>query len=320
MTSPRGAAAPGIAAFGAFAACFLWAAFACAQEAPSIAPLADVAAAADTDGFRALRARAGGYYSYDNPWSNAGVIAQSTRYTQGSFALDVPGVLGLYRDQRRETLAGIDVEAGVVRVSGHLRPVGDANWRFVPSPGTAVELIAAADLVDTAPALESGIGYTFLALNLDKELHERFTVTGLAGRQDFSDGNTRNHARARLIWLALPDEGVSLQLRYRFYSSSEADVDGAYYNPARYQQWLGVAAFRKRHEGWLLSGALGAGRQRASGTGSLPSYLAEARAEGTVTGDTRLVLRAGYSRSAGYVESPDYAYWYAGATLVIPSR
>lgn len=294
---------------------------AAAEDAPAaLAALADTVYASDSDGFRAIRIRVGGLYPYANPWRFAGAATQDTRYAQGDFRKDVPGILGLYRDQRRDTLAGIDVEAGVVRVSGHLRPVGDATWRLLPLPDTAVDLIASADLVETPQALDLGIGYTFVAAGIEHALSERFTATGLAGWQSFTDGNSRLHLRARLIFLAAPEHGITLQLRYRQYDSSQSDVDGAYFNPDEYRQWLGVAAVRRRYAGWILSGAAGAGSESSTGTASHPSYLAEARAEGPLAGDARVILRAGYYRSAGFIEAPDYAYYLIGATLVLPFR
>jgi hypothetical protein len=317
MTGRNGGAAMRIAVV---ATCIAWAGAAAAEDARYFAPVADVVVATDTDGFHAFRSRAGGLYPYVNSWSYAGAAAQSTHYTQSDFRKDVAGVLGLYRDQRRDTLAGVDVEAGVARVSGRLRPIGDATWRLTPALGTAVDLTASADLVETPKALDRSIGYTFVAAGVEQQFDERFTATGFAGWQSFSDGNARAHLRARLIWLAVPEQGITLQLRYRQFSTREDDVGGAYFNPDVYRQWLGVAAIRKRNAGWVLSGALGAGQEQSTGVDSHPSYLAEARAEGLITGDLRLVLRVGYYRSAGFIDSPNYAYRLFGATLVLPFR
>lgn len=300
------------------AACTAWAGAVVAQPAPNFAPLADVLVSSDTDGFQASRVRTGAFLPYANPWRYSGLAAQSTRYRQGDFRKEVTGVLGVYRDVRRDTLAGVNVEAGVVRVSGHLRPLGDASWRLVPMAGTAIDLTASADLVETPKALDRGIGYTFLAAGLEQQFGERFTVTGLAGWQSFSDGNARPHVRARLIWLAVPDDGITLQLRYRQYATRQTDVDGAYFNPEDYRQWLGVAAIRKRYAGWTFSGALGAGPERSAGAAAHRSYLAEVRAEGMVAGNVQLALHASYNQSAGFIDSPDYAYRLFGATFIFP--
>ena len=300
-----------------FAAAVLWAVGVwAAQESVSLALDAGTSFSTDTDGFHAFRGRAGGLYKYANPWSYSGVVVQSTKYTKGDFSKDVTAVLGKYRDQRRDNLAGVDIEAGVAQVSGHLRPVGDATLRMVTSLGTAVDLNISADLVETPKALDRGIGYTFLATGVEQPFGERSTITALAGWQRFSDGNARVHLRARYIWLALPTAGITLQLRHRQYSTQQVDVGGAYFNPESYHQTLAVAAIRKRHAGWIFSGALGAGQERVTGTGSHSSYLAELRSESPVGKDVRLVFHAGYYRSSGYSDSPDYAYQIVGLNLV----
>lgn len=291
-----------------------------AQDAKYFALVTDLAVSADTDGLHAVRTRVGGLYPYANPWSFAGAEAQSVHYTQGNYRQNVAAILGVYRDQRRDTLAGVDAEVGVARVAGHLRPIGDVTLRLSTTLGTAVDMIASADLVETPKALIRGIGYTFVATNAEHQFGERLTATALVGWQHFSDGNARAHLRARLIWLAIPEAGITLQLRYRQYSTREADVGGAYFNPEDYRQWLAVTAIRKRYAGWIYSGALGAGQEYSTGAGSHASYLAEARGEGPIAGDIRLVLRASYSRSAGFIDSPDYAYRLVGGTLVLPFR
>lgn len=299
-------------------ACLAAGSDALAEEAPVFAPVADAVVTSDTDGFHSLRLRATGLYPYDNQWRFSGVALQTAQYGQDNFRKNVAGVLGIYRDQRRDTLAGVDAELGLVRVSGHLRPVGDVTLRMTTTLGSAVDLIASADLVETPIALERGVGYTFVAANIEQQLTEHFTVTALAGLQTFSDGNARTHLRARLIWLADPENGITLQLRYRQFSTRDTDVGGAYFNPAQYRQWLGVAAIRRRYAGWIVTGAMGAGQEHSTGTGSRASYLGEASAEGTITENVRLLLRASYSRSAGFIDSDNYAYRRGSATLVMP--
>ena len=198
-----------------------------AEDVTYFAPVTDVSIASDSDGFHALRWRVGALSSYANPWSYAGAVAQSTRYAQGDFGKNVASVLGVYRDQRRDTLAGVDVEAGVARVSGHLRVIGDATLRMTTTLGTAVDLNASADLVETRKALDRAVGFTFLAAGAEQQFGERFTLIGLAGWQYFSDGNSRPQLRARMIWLAVPEAGITLQLRYKQYWSRQADVGGA---------------------------------------------------------------------------------------------
>jgi hypothetical protein len=116
------------------------------------------------------------------------------------------------------------------------------------------------------------------------------------------------------------EQGVTMQIRYRQYQSNDLDVEGAYFNPERYRQWLAVAAIRKRYSGWMLSGALGAGQEHASGSDTRGSYLAEVRAESVIAGDGRLVAHGGYYRAAGFVGVSDYSYRAIGVQVVVPFR
>ncbi len=307
-----------VASAAAMAACLAWMGVAAAQEGPRLALTTSLDISSDTDGFRAARARVGGLFPYENPWKYSGVALQSSRYLQGSFRETANGVLGIYRDQRRDTLAGVDIEAGVTRVAGRLRPIGDATWRIAATPTTAVDFGASADLVETPLAIERGIAYSFFTAGVEQQLGERFTVTGMGGYQRFTDGNERAHLRARLIWLAVPEHGVTLQMRYRQFDSRLSDVGGAYFNPDTYRQWLGVVAMRKRFEGWTLVSALGAGKERSETFDARNAYLAELRAEVDLPHRARLVLRGGYYRGASFFDSPDYAYRAVGVSLVVP--
>ena len=282
------------------------------------AALGNIDVSSDTDGFHAARVRIGGLYPYGSYLDHFGVAIQTTRYSQSDWSRNAGGVVGLWRDQDRVTLAGINAEAGVVQVAGHTRGVGDVTWGLRPETNTGVELIAAGDLVGTQKAIDRAIAYGFLAASVEHTFAERFTAIGLAGYQSFTDGNDRVHLRARLIWQAVPDYGVNVQLRWRQYESRKEDVDGAYFNPDRYRQWQAALGMRRRVGSWVWTGSLGAGRETINGTDTHPVRLAEIRGEGALTQRLRLALYAIYSRSTGYVDAPDYAYRQVGMTLIHP--
>ena len=282
------------------------------------AALGNVDFQSDTDGFHATRVRIGGLHPYATYVDHFGVAAQTTHYWQDGWQRDANGIVALWRNQDPSTLAGVNAEAGVVRVAGHTRAVGDATWDLRPTPATGVEFIAAGDLVATQKAIERGIAYGFLGASVEHTFADRITAIALAGYQPFTDGNERVHWRARLIWLVAPDYGVNLQLRYRGYESHQSDVDGAYFNPDRYRQWQGAVAVRRRLSGWMLTGSVGFGRETINGTDQHPVTVAEARAEGPLTDRVRLAVYAVYSRSTAYVEAPNYAYRQIGATLIYP--
>jgi hypothetical protein len=295
-------------------------AFVLASSAHAEAPaaLGNFDVSSDTDGFHAARVRVGGLDPYGSYVDHFGVAVQTTRYSQSDWSRNAAGVVGLWRNQDPKTLAGINAEAGVVNVAGHTRGVGDVTWGLRPEPDTGVELIAAGDLVGTQKAIERAIAYGFFAASVEHTFAERFTAIGLAGYQSFTDGNDRVHLRARLIWQAVPEYGVNVQLRWRQYESRKDDVDGAYFNPDRYRQWQAALGMRRRFGSWVWIGSLGAGRETINGTDTHPVRVAEIRGEGALTDGIRLALYALYSRSTGYVDSPDYSYRQAGITLIYP--
>jgi len=282
------------------------------------AGLGDISLSSDADHFSAWRLRGGALTGYRSPFDYAGIAAQTTHYTRSGWHADAPAVLFVWRKQQRETLVGTVAEGGVVRVAGRIRPIGDATWSLRPAAHTGIELIAAADLVETQRALEDATAYTFGAVSVEQQLGKRFTAIGLAGAQRFTDGNKRVHLRGRLIWMLIPEQGLSAQLRWRQYHSSQLDTGGAYFNPERYREWQGGLAMRKRYAGWVWSGMLAAGREEIDRGVQKTTKLAELRAEGPMGKRARLALHASYNRSAGFGTAEDYWYRTAGFTVIVP--
>jgi len=280
--------------------------------------LGDVTVSGGSDHFEALRLRGGALLDDQSPFRYAGVAAQTTHYTQSGWHADAPAVLFLWRDQRRETLAGVMAEGGVVRVAGRIRPIGDATWSLRPAARTGIEFVAASDLVETRRAMERGTAYTFGAVSMERELTKRLTVIGLAGAQRFTDGNDRIHLRGRLIWLLVPEQGISAQLRWRQYRSQQLDVDDAYFNPGRYREWQAGLAMRKRYAGFVWTATVAAGREEIDRNERHPTKLAEMRAEGMLGNGMRLAVHASYNRSAGFGIRDNYSYRTIGVMMIVP--
>ena len=282
------------------------------------AGLGDLTFSGDADRFNAWRLRGGALTQYRSPFDYAGIAAQTTHYTRFGWHADAPAVLFVWRKQQRETLAGTVAEGGFVRVAGRIRPIGDATWSLRPAARTGIELIASADLVETQRALENATAYSFGAVSIEQQLGKRFTAIGLAGAQRFTDGNKRVHLRGRLIWMLVPEQGLSAQLRWRQFHSSQLDVGGAYFNPERYREWQGGLAIRKRYAGWVWSGTLAAGREEIDRGVQQTTKLADIRAEGPIGKRARLALHASYNRSAGFGTAEDYWYRTVGFTVIVP--
>ena len=271
----------------------------------------------DADDFDALLLRGGLLLDYASYLQHGGLAVQDTHYSQGHWSEDVPGVIGIYRNQERDTLEGVRAEAGVVSVGGRARPVGDITWSLRPRDSTGVEVIAAGDVVGTREAIEQSITYGLLAGSVEQQFGERLTGIALVGWQPFTDGNSRTLFRARLILSLVPEQGLSAQVRWRQYTSSE-DGPTAYYNPGRYRNWDAGLSLRRHFGAWVVSGLAGAGEERADDGSWQTTGIAELRAEGPLSGDMRLAVGLLYSSAAGFATSPDYWYGTVNVNLIIP--
>lgn len=271
----------------------------------------------DADDFDALLLRTGLLLDYESHLQNRGFAVQDTHYSQGNWSEHVPGIIGIYRSQKRDTLEGVRAEAGVVSVSGRARPVGDITWSLRPRDSTGFEVIAAGDVVGTREAIERSITYGLLATSVEQQFGQRLTGIALVGWQPFTDGNSRSLFRARLILSVVPEHGLSAQVRWRQFTSSE-DGTTAYYNPGRYRNWEAGLSMRRRVGTWVVSGLAGAGQERADSGSWQTTGTAELRAEGVLTGDTRLAVGLVYSGAAGFATSPDYWYGAVNVSLIVP--
>ncbi|HUG74010.1 MAG TPA: hypothetical protein VMK82_11340 [Steroidobacteraceae bacterium] len=282
------------------------------------AVMAQVGYEDDADEFNATKVRVGALLDYASELSHYGVAVQSTRYSVDGWNTDALALIGVYRNQRRDTLEGVNAEAGVVRVKGHTRLVGDATWSHRPRESTGIELIAAGDLVGTRQALEEGIAYGLAGASVEQQFGKRFTGIAMVAWQPFTDGNSRTLLRARAIWSLLPEQGVSAQARWRQYTSGESDVPGAYFNPDRYRNWDAVLSVRRRVGAWRVSGLVGGGQERIENGSWQSTGVAELRAEGRISRDMYLACSASYSNVAGFGNSPNYWYGSANVSVIVP--
>ncbi|HEX8640505.1 MAG TPA: hypothetical protein VF704_05045 [Allosphingosinicella sp.] len=138
------------------------------------------------------------------------------------------------------------------------------------------EFFVERDLVETREGLRRGLYSTFAGAAIDLPVGEHNILTAFAGVQSFTGDNVRLHLRGSYIHVARPDLGLSLQLRGRYFHSSDPrEFD--YYSPRWYAEILPVAQVRRFFGGWEVVGAAGLGVQRDSGTDWRQSIHAHAR-------------------------------------------
>lgn len=132
------------------------------------------------------------------------------------------------------------------------------------------------DIIETPIGLERGIYSTFAGGAIDLPLDERNVVSLLTGLQVFSGDNARLHLRANYIHVVKSEWGLSVQLRGRYFRSSEpGEFD--YYSPRHYAQVLPVLQMRRFVDGWQLLAAGGIGGQRDSATDWRQANFAQLR-------------------------------------------
>jgi hypothetical protein len=176
------------------------------------------------------------------------------------------------------------------------------------------------EVMETRGGVARGDVQTFAGAAIDVPLGERWTATGLVGAQDFGRGdNLRTHLRGNLVFAALPEQGISLQLRSRYFRNSDP-FEGDYYSPRWYGEALGVVALRRNLGGYQWRAAAGIGRQRSDTEAWKRARLLE------VGMDTPHWKQAWLRLNAGYKDTPvltdtggggSYAYRYVSVEAVI---
>ena len=248
--------------------------------------------------------------------SLAGVRYTAHYYEQGDWSRHGEQATFLYRNIDPATANGWQLDAGAFQQGGHAMLTLDGNYRRPLAERTALELFVDREWVETQPALDKGVHFTFAGGGLEQGLGAHVTVIGIAGYQGFSDGNSRNHGRVRLINQPSLDLGLTLQARYRVYTSSSDDVGGAYFNPNRYDESMLALGWRQRLLGWTGRLTAGLGRQHVADDPATPTRLFELGVQSPPVHAYSVRVRGGYNQSASF-NGPDYRYRYLQGELIL---
>lgn len=240
----------------------------------------------------------------------SGVRYTSHHYEQNSWSRDGRQFSVVHRQIEPATANGWQMEAGIFNQGQHDLLTADGNYRNLLTEDTGLEIFINRDWVETPAALDKGVNFTFGGLAIDHVLNSQFTIVGVAGLQNFSDYNFRNHGRVKLIYQPDPDVGLTLQLRYRAYTSSSNNVGYAYFNPSQYDETMLAIGWRKRVSGWMTTFTAGMGQQKVASDPNSPTHLLELGLQSPVWNQSHsLRLRATISQSASF-NGPDYRYNY----------
>ena len=171
------------------------------------------------------------------------------------------------------------------------------------------ELFLERELLETEAGVTRRQMVDFAGAAIDVPLSERWSTTGLVGLQDFSGGNLRTHLRGNVVFAALPEAGVSLQLRTRYYRNSDPYL-GGYYSPPWYGEALGVVGVRRVIGGHIWRAAAGVGRQRSADDDAKRARLLEVGYESPRWRQSWLRVAAGYTDTPVATASGAGSYSY----------
>jgi hypothetical protein len=304
------------AAFAFLLVVLAGAAFAAGDGASAPGAGAALYVSKDNENFTTRRIAAEYLPTFNHGDSLTGVRYNQHYYEQGDWSRNGEQITLVHRDIDPATANGWQLDAGAFQQGGHAMLTLDGSFRRPLASSTALELFVDREWVETAPALDRGVHFTFAGGGLEQGLGSHVTVFGIAGYQDFSDGNSRNHGRVRVIVQPDLDLGLTLQARYRVYTSSQEDVGSAYFNPSRYDETLLAVTYRKRFMRWTGYAIAGAGRQHVADDPWTPTRLYEAWVQSPPVHAYSLRARAGYNKSASF-NGPDYRYHYLLGELII---
>jgi len=181
------------------------------------------------------------------------------------------------------------------------------------------EVFVERDIIQTPLGLERGIYNLFIGAAIDLPADDRNIFTVLAGVEEFTGSNTRFHARLNYIHVIKPDWGLSLQLRSRYFHSTDP-FEFDYFSPEHFVQVLPVVQVRRFIGGWRLLAAGGIGAQQFTGSEWLQANFAELRAERRVRGSWFVGAEALYSNAPGDLANQIDNYSYVQGRLTIRAR
>jgi hypothetical protein len=282
---------------------------------------ADLIGTRDTDGFVSTRERVGLLWSYESLYRFTGINVSADNYHQRGWSMHGASLLGIYRDVVRATGGGLSVVAGASRAGDATRLVGDLTWNRRLSDTTGFELIGSRAFVETRAALESAVMSNFAAATVDHAIGDRVTLVGLAGAQDFSDGNLRLHLRGRAFYLLSPEQGLSAEVRLRAYESSLRGPV-SYFNPEHYARAELGLRLRRSMGDWRVFAELGGGRENVDPSIRNPTYYLGLQAQRAFESGMSLAINYTAQRSlesdAATSVQNRYRWQYLRAFFTVP--
>ncbi len=268
----------------------------------------------DSDGLNVRKAFVTALPSYTNGLKWQGMEWQEQRYQKNGNTLSGRGVNYTSQDVDALTGLGHSLKVGVNQGPEKTTLIGDWSYNQAHNKQLNWGVFASRDWVESIGALQQGIHYDLVGGNVDYQVHPRVTLVGSLAQTHFSDGHDRQQQRARAVWDALPDHGITLQWAYK-HQLGETVNSPNYFNPDRLDESMGLIGWRRRYEGWQWYARLGEGRQKVNNDARTPARLAELQLSSPVQGNSYFKLRVVRTETVG-LNGPGYVYKYLDAQWI----
>lgn len=271
--------------------------------------------ASDSDGLVINKWFAGALPIYSSGLSWRGVEWQQQRYTQNGQQLSGHGVNYIAQETDASTGLGYNYKIGVNQGPHNTLLTGDWSWNQAFTSQLQWGLFASRDWVESMPALQDSVHYDLIGGNLDYQIHPRLTLIGSLAQTHFSDGQNRQQQRARLVWDAWPEQGVTLQASQKHQLGAKDPAVRRYFNPEQLDETMAIVGWRRRFEGWQWYARAGTGHQQVAHETTTPARLAELQISSPVRSNSYFKLRAGETETRG-INGPGYVYRYVDAQWI----
>ena len=181
---------------------------------------------------------------------------------------------------------------------------------------TSLEVSFNRDRVEVQQSLVMNVLANQYSASIEQALTQIARLQLSYGETRYTDGNHRPTIKVKAAYDVLPEQGVGLQLRSRYFRDTDTTVNSGYFNPYRFVENLVAMEVNRKVAGWSLIADVGYGRQAG---GDDPKTLAKAFEFSATTPIARGIYfraKAGYFRSLGYSGS-DFIYRYVSEDVVM---
>ena len=268
----------------------------------------------DSENFDVKKIILGGTPLYQDAINFQGIQAIDFSYSNADWSKSATQINYINRSIDKKNWIGHDVNVGIKNLGHRELVTADMNYNFMLNEKTIGEVFFSRDYVETKKSLDNNIHYNYFGASIEERFLPNLTLIAMASQHQFSDNNDRTNLKAKLIYNIFPEYGLNVQLRHKRFTDSQ-EPNGNYFNPDQYFENAFVVGYRKKFNGWMLSGNAGLGRQKVNGDSMTTTKLFDIELMSPIANKFYLDTKAGYSESAGF-NGPDYKYQFLQADFI----